>query len=76
MKLCAKRLRGRTVGWRRMLVKGFVQVLRNAGGIVTDFGGNFVHGESDWIVVEADEFDRSFLHLTPEVAVITSMDPV
>jgi UDP-N-acetylmuramate--alanine ligase len=45
------------------------------GGLVTDFGSNFVHGESDWIVVEADEFDRSFLQLTPDIAVITSMDP-
>ena len=29
---------------------------------------------SEWIVAEADEFDRSFLHLKPELAVITSMD--
>ena len=45
------------------------------GGIVVDFKGNFTYGDSDWIVVEADEYDRSFLQLTPEVAVITSMDP-
>ncbi|KAA3626789.1 MAG: UDP-N-acetylmuramate--L-alanine ligase, partial [Bacteroidetes bacterium] len=35
---------------------------------------NFVSGKSDWVVVEADEFDRSFLHLDPDVAVITSID--
>ncbi len=44
------------------------------GGISTDFGTNLVIGKSDWVVVEADEFDRSFLHLTPEVSVINSMD--
>jgi len=33
-----------------------------------------VIGESDWLVVEADEYDRSFLTLTPEIAVVTAMD--
>lgn len=45
------------------------------GGIAADFDGNFVAGKSDWMVVEADEYDRSFLHLTPDIAVVTSMDP-
>ena len=45
------------------------------GGISRNFNTNFVYGESEWLVVEADEFDRSFLQLRPEVAVITSMDP-
>ncbi|MBB4078334.1 UDP-N-acetylmuramate--alanine ligase [Lewinella aquimaris] len=45
------------------------------GGIARDFDGNYVHGESDWVVVEADEYDRSFLRLTPEIAVILSTDP-
>ncbi|MCB9049139.1 MAG: UDP-N-acetylmuramate--L-alanine ligase [Lewinellaceae bacterium] len=44
------------------------------GGIVTNFGSNFVEGQSDWVVVEADEFDRSFLHLSPNIAIILSMD--
>lgn len=44
------------------------------GGIVKDFESNFVFGESDWVVVEADEFDRSFMHLTPEIAVLLSVD--
>lgn len=44
------------------------------GGIAANFGSNFVEGKSDWVVVEADEFDRSFLHLSPNVAVILSMD--
>ncbi len=44
------------------------------GGIVKDFKSNFVHGKSDWVVVEADEFDRSFMHLNPEICVLLSMD--
>ncbi len=44
------------------------------GGIAANFGSNFVEGKSDWVVVEADEFDRSFLHLSPNVAAILSMD--
>lgn len=31
--------------------------------------------ESEWAIMEADEFDRSFLHLKPAMAVVTSMDP-
>lgn len=44
------------------------------GGIATNFDSNFVAGQSEWVVMEADEFDRSFLHLYPELAIITSMD--
>jgi len=44
------------------------------GGIAQNFESNFVAGKSEWVVMEADEFDRSFLHLHPELAVITSMD--
>ena len=45
------------------------------GGIARDFAGNYVHGQSDWVVVEADEYDRSFLTLHPEIAVVLSTDP-
>ena len=45
------------------------------GGIVKNYASNFVFGKSDWIVVEADEYDRSFLHLDPEIAIISSVDP-
>jgi UDP-N-acetylmuramate--alanine ligase len=44
------------------------------GGIATNFESNFVLGSNDVVVVEADEYDRSFLTLTPDIAVITSMD--
>lgn len=38
------------------------------------FGTNYVAGKSDWLVVEADEYRRSFLSLSPEVLVITNID--
>jgi len=44
------------------------------GGIAQNYHSNFVEGKSDWVVVEADEFDRSFLHLSPDYAAIMSMD--
>lgn len=45
------------------------------GGLSKNFGGNLVLGDGDRLAVEADEFDRSFLRLYPDVAVITSADP-
>ena len=45
------------------------------GGIAGNFGTNYLSGRSDWVVVEADEYDRSFLHLQPEMAVVLSTDP-
>jgi len=44
------------------------------GGISEDFNSNFLFKGSDYSVVEADEFDRSFLRLFPNVACVTSMD--
>ena len=45
------------------------------GGIARPLNSNFVAGQSDWLVVEADEYDRSFLTLHPELAIINSLDP-
>ncbi len=46
------------------------------GGIAKDFNSNLlVDNNSEWIVVEADEYDRSFLQLHPLYAVITATDP-
>jgi len=45
------------------------------GGIVRSLGTSARRGQGDIIVVEADEFDRSFLSLRPTVAVITNIDP-
>ena len=45
------------------------------GGISVNYGTNFWSSERNVSVVEADEYDRSFLKLSPDVAVITAMDP-
>ncbi len=46
------------------------------GGIASNFGSNIlINKDSDYTVVEADEFDRSFLNLKPFAAIITSIDP-
>jgi len=44
------------------------------GGISSNYHTNFLSGTSKWVVVEADEYDRSFLTLYPHAAAITSMD--
>ena len=44
------------------------------GGVVGALGGNARRGRGPFMVVEADESDRSFLHLTPEIAVVTNVD--
>ena len=44
------------------------------GGKVAVFGSNAVVGQGDIIVIEADEYDRAFLRLTPSIAVVTSID--
>ena len=45
------------------------------GGIAANYQTNFWSNERNVVVVEADEYDRSFLKLVPDVAVITAMDP-
>ena len=46
------------------------------GGISSNFNSNvLIESSSDWTVVEADEFDRSFLHLSPHSSIVTAMDP-
>jgi UDP-N-acetylmuramate--alanine ligase len=45
------------------------------GGIPTDFKTNYIIGSGNIVVLEADEYDMSFLHLTPWIATISSMDP-
>ena len=44
------------------------------GGISKNYDSNLLISGNDVVVAEADEFDRSFLQLIPEIAVITSMD--
>ena len=45
------------------------------GGIAVNYNSNFWSSEKNVSVVEADEYDRSFLKLSPDVAIISSMDP-
>ena len=54
---------------------GGVDATAFLGGISLSIGSNFVQGQSDWVIVEADEYDRSFLRLSPNIAIINSMDP-
>jgi UDP-N-acetylmuramate--alanine ligase len=45
------------------------------GGIATNYNTNYLQiPGARWLLVEADEYDRSFLHLNPDIAVITSID--
>ncbi|MFI5155913.1 MAG: UDP-N-acetylmuramate--L-alanine ligase [Chitinophagales bacterium] len=45
------------------------------GGIAVNYDSNFWSNERNVCVIEADEYDRSFLRLSPDIAVITAMDP-
>ena len=45
------------------------------GGISKNYGTNYILSESDYVVIEADEFDRSFHWLRPWISVITATDP-
>lgn len=44
------------------------------GGIAVNYGTNFWSSEKNICVIEADEYDRSFLKLSPDIAIITAMD--
>ncbi|NEU08651.1 UDP-N-acetylmuramate--L-alanine ligase [Flavihumibacter sp. R14] len=44
------------------------------GGIASNYNTNVLFGDNNTVVVEADEYDRSFLTLHPDIAVVTSMD--
>ena len=45
------------------------------GGITKNYNTNYILSDSDYVVIEADEFDRSFHWLRPWISVITSTDP-
>jgi len=51
-----------------------VDVTAFVGGIVENYNSNLIGSGKTVTVVEADEFDRSFLHLHPDIACVTSMD--
>jgi UDP-N-acetylmuramate--alanine ligase len=59
-------------------ILGYIMSCENAtsflGGIAENYNSNLILGEDKISVVEADEFDRSFLQLSPNIACVTSMD--
>ena len=57
-----------------ILYESGVDVTAFVGGIVENYNSNLIGNGKTVTVVEADEFDRSFLHLHPNIACITSMD--
>lgn len=57
-----------------ILTDGNHQVSAFVGGIMSNYDTNYIGGSGDWIVVEADEYDRSFLRLRPNISIVISMD--
>jgi len=57
-----------------ILYQSGLDVTSFLGGIVENYNSNLVGNGKTITVVEADEFDRSFLHLHPDIACVTSMD--
>ncbi|UCE17539.1 MAG: UDP-N-acetylmuramate--L-alanine ligase [Gemmatimonadota bacterium] len=57
-----------------VLTRGGLDPTIVVGGKVRSFEANARLGESEYFVVEADEFDRSFLRLSPSIAVITTLE--
>ncbi|MGK0316969.1 MAG: UDP-N-acetylmuramate--alanine ligase [Saprospiraceae bacterium] len=57
-----------------LLKHGKEDVSAFIGGIMSNYNSNYIEGAGDWIVVEADEYDRSFLHLSSDIIAIMSMD--
>ncbi len=58
-----------------MLDAGGVDPTVINGGIINNYGSNARLGASDWMVIEADESDGSFLRLDGTIAVVTNIDP-
>jgi len=57
-----------------VLTRGNIDPTIIVGGRVTDYGGGAKTGRSHFLVLEADEYDRTFLMLTPVIAVVTNID--
>ena len=57
-----------------ILFQSGLDVTAFVGGIVENYNSNLIGNGKTITVVEADEFDRSFLHLHPNIACVTSMD--
>ncbi len=52
-----------------------IKITAFIGGLSKNFNSNFIHDKgSEIVVVEADEFDRSFLNLAPDISIVTAID--
>lgn len=58
-----------------LMKEGEVDCSAFLGGISSNFNSNLLIGKDNCVVVEADEYDRSFLTLSPNTAIVTSVDP-
>lgn len=58
----------------QVLKRGNIDPTIIVGGKVADFGGSAKIGQSHFLVLEADEYDRTFLKLTPVLAVVTNIE--
>lgn len=58
-----------------LMKEGEVDCSAFLGGISSNFNSNLLIGNDNCVVVEADEYDRSFLTLSPSTAIVTSVDP-
>ncbi len=58
----------------QVLTRGGIDPTIIVGGRVAGFGGGAKVGRSPYLVLEADEYDRTFLRLTPVIAVVTTID--
>jgi UDP-N-acetylmuramate--alanine ligase len=67
--------RRRPLDDRDLLDAGGIDPTVINGGIINAYGSNARLGSSDWMVVEADESDGSFLRLDGTIAVVTNIDP-
>ncbi len=56
----------RSAGWSPTFV---------IGGEVNEVGSNAAFGDGEWLVVEADESDGTFLHLSPQAGLVTNIEP-
>jgi UDP-N-acetylmuramate--alanine ligase len=58
-----------------ILVEAGLQPSFLIGGDINEIGTNAVWNTGDWLVLEADESDGTFLHVSPEIAVVTNVEP-
>jgi UDP-N-acetylmuramate--alanine ligase len=58
-----------------VLHTGGIKATAFLGGLAQNWNSNYGSGRGEWVVAEADEFDRSFLQLSPDIAILLSMDP-